>query len=65
MPVNSCVPGIFQGTGVKREFKDWTRVFGDETLTAAPLDNLIHNAHVLVFVGESYRFKQSLRQREL
>ena len=46
------------------EFKDWTRVFGDETLTAALLDRLTCKAHILAFAGESYRFKQSLRRRE-
>ena len=46
------------------DFKDWTRVFGDETLTAALLDRLTHNANILAFAGESYRFKQSLRRRE-
>lgn len=35
------------------DFKDWTRVFGDETLTAALLDRLTRNAHILVFAGES------------
>ena len=47
------------------DFKDWTRVFVDETLTAALLDRLTHNAHLLAFAGESYRFRQSLRRREL
>ncbi|MHB8927775.1 MAG: IS21-like element helper ATPase IstB [Bacillota bacterium] len=46
------------------DFKDWTRVFGDETLTAALLDRLTHNAEILVFAGESYRFRQSMRRRE-
>ena len=46
------------------DFKDWTRVFGDETLTAALLDRLTHNAEILAFAGESYRFRQSMRRRE-
>lgn len=46
------------------DFKDWTRVFGDETLTAALLDRLTHNAEILAFAGESYRFRQSLRRKE-
>ncbi len=44
-------------------FADWTQVFGDERLTAALLDRLTHKAHILEFVGESYRFRQRL-QRE-
>lgn len=43
-------------------FADWDKVFQDETLTAALLDRLIHKAHILEFVGESYRFRQ---RREL
>jgi len=44
-------------------FADWTQVFGDERLTAALLDRLTHKAHVLEFIGESYRFRQRM-QRE-
>lgn len=44
-------------------FADWTQVFGDERLTAALLDRLTHRAHILEFVGESYRFRERC-QRE-
>ena len=44
-------------------FANWTQVFGDEQLTAALLDRLTHHAHIMEFVGESYRFRQRL-QRE-
>lgn len=44
------------------KFADWTQVFGDERLTAALLDRLTHKAHILEFVGESYRFRQRLQQ---
>jgi len=43
-------------------FADWTQIFGDERLTAALLDRLTHRAHILEFVGESYRFRQRLQQ---
>jgi DNA replication protein DnaC len=39
-------------------FADWTQVFGDERLTGALLDRLTHRAHILEFMGESYRFRQ-------
>jgi DNA replication protein DnaC len=45
-------------------FADWVQVFGDERLTAALLDRLAHKAHILEFVGESYRFRQRM-QREI
>lgn len=44
-------------------FANWTQVFGDEQLTAALLDRLTHHAHILEFVGESYRFRERM-QRE-
>lgn len=42
-------------------FADWIQLFGDERLTAALLDRLTHRAHILEFVGESFRLRQSLR----
>lgn len=45
-------------------FADWTQVFGDEQLTIALLDRLTHRAHILEFVGESYRFRQRMSQTE-
>lgn len=43
-------------------FADWTQVFGDERLTAALLDRLTYRAHIVEFVGESFRFRQRLRR---
>jgi len=43
-------------------FADWTQIFGDERLTAALLDRLTHKAHILEFVGESYRFRQRVHR---
>jgi DNA replication protein DnaC len=45
-------------------FADWTSIFGDEKMTAALLDRLTHKGHILEFIGESYRFRQRLRQEE-
>jgi DNA replication protein DnaC len=44
-------------------FSDWTQVFGDERLTGALLDRLTFNAHIFEFRGESFRFRQRLRQQ--
>jgi DNA replication protein DnaC len=46
------------------EFTEWTSIFGDEKMTAALLDRLTHRAHILLLNGESYRFRQSLKNRE-
>ena len=46
------------------EFSQWNTVFGDNRLTAALIDRLIHHSHILIFSGESYRLAQSmLRQK--
>jgi DNA replication protein DnaC len=51
------------------KFADWNQVFGDEKLTLALLDRLTHRAHIIEFVGESFRFRQRLehhaRQQEV
>ncbi|MFH1176768.1 MAG: IS21-like element helper ATPase IstB [Acidobacteriota bacterium] len=44
------------------EFSRWSEVFGDATLTAALLDRFTHHSHILVFEGESYRFRESSGQ---
>jgi DNA replication protein DnaC len=46
-------------------FADWNQVMGDERLTAAMLDRLTHKSHILEFLGESFRFRQRLRQEEV
>jgi DNA replication protein DnaC len=43
------------------EFGQWTSVFGDNKLTAALVDRLVHHAHILAFTGESFRLKQALQ----
>ena len=45
------------------EFSRWEEVFGDAALTTALLDRLTHRAHVLVFEGESHRFRESRRRQ--
>ncbi len=41
------------------EFSRWVEVFGDATLTSALLDRLTHHSHVLLFQGQSHRFRES------
>ena len=46
------------------EFSQWNTVFGDDQLTAALIDRLIHHSHIVIFSGESCRLTQSMnRQR--
>jgi len=46
------------------EFSQWNAVFGNDKLTAAMIDRLIHHSHILVFSGPSHRLEESVnRQR--
>ena len=47
------------------EFSQWNSVFGDNRLTAALIDRLIHHSHIVIFSGESYRLAQSLTRSRL
>ena len=44
-------------------FADWTQVFGDPVMTAALLDRLTHKAHIINCTWDSYRLKQSLKEK--
>jgi DNA replication protein DnaC len=39
-------------------------LFADERLTVALLDRLTHKAHIIEFIGDSYRFRQRQQQQE-
>ena len=45
-------------------FAQWTQVFGNEHMTVALLDRLVHRSHVLMMEGESFRFRQSLQKQD-
>lgn len=47
------------------EFSQWNTVFGDNRLTAALVDRLIHHSHIVIFSGESYRLTQSIRRQRV
>ena len=42
------------------EFGKWNEIFGDDRLTAALIDRLIHHAHILGFTGKSYRYHAAM-----
>ena len=46
------------------EFSQWNTVFGDNRLTAALVDRLIHHSHIVIFSGESYRLTQSIQRQK-
>ena len=44
------------------EFGQWNQIFGDNRLTAALIDRLVHHAHILAFTGESMRLRQAMER---
>ena len=47
------------------EFGQWTTVFGDNKLTAALVDRLVHHAHILTFTGDSLRLKEAMKRTQI
>ena len=45
-------------------FSDWNQIFQGERMTAALLDRLKHHCHIFEMNGESYRFKQSMKEKQ-
>jgi DNA replication protein DnaC len=39
-------------------------LFVDERLTVALLDRLTHRAHIIEFIGDSYRFRERQERQE-
>lgn len=40
-----------------KSFEAWAEVFPDAVIASAVLDRLVHHAHLVSIVGESYRMK--------
>ncbi len=40
-----------------RSFESWVEVFPDAVIASAILDRLVHHAHLIPIVGESFRMK--------
>ena len=45
------------------EFAHWNTVFGNDKLTAAMIDRLIHHSHILVFSGPGHRLEESMKRQ--
>jgi len=45
------------------EFSQWNSVFGNDKLTAAMIDRLIHHSHILVFSGPGHRLEESMQRQ--
>lgn len=47
------------------EFSQWNTVFGNNRLTAALIDRIIHHSHIVIFSRESYRLTQSMNRQRI
>ena len=45
-------------------FSDWGQIFQGERMTAALLDRITHHCHIFEMNGESYRFKESMKDKQ-
>ena len=45
-------------------FSDWGQIFQGERMTAALLDRLTHHCEIFEMNGESFRFKESMKQKQ-
>ena len=41
-----------------KSFESWVEVFPDAVIASAILDRLVHHAHLIPIVGESFRMKE-------
>jgi DNA replication protein DnaC len=44
-------------------FSEWGQVFQGERMTAALLDRLTHRCHIFEMQGESYRFREAMKEK--
>ncbi len=44
-------------------FSEWVQVFQGERMTAALPDRLTHDCHIFEINGESYRFRESMKEK--
>ena len=45
-------------------FSEWGQIFQGERMTAALLDRLTHHCEIFEMNGESYRFRESIKQKK-
>ncbi len=45
-------------------FSEWGQVFQGDRMTAALLDRLTHRCHIFEMNGESYRFRESMKEKK-
>jgi DNA replication protein DnaC len=44
-------------------FSEWDKIFGDNMMTVAAIDRLVHHCEIYQIEGDSYRKKQAMKAR--
>ena len=47
-----------------KSFEEWAEMMGDEIMTTAMLDRLLHHGKIFNLDGESYRLKEKIKRKE-
>jgi DNA replication protein DnaC len=47
-----------------QSFEDWDALFTDTTMTVAAIDRLVHHAHIIQLLGDSYRRKAAMKEEK-
>ena len=47
-----------------KSFEEWAEMMGDEIMTTAMLDRLLHHGKIFNLDGESYRLKEKIKKKE-
>lgn len=58
--ISDCYEKISIIITTNLEFSRWVNVIGDESMTSAMIDRIIHHGYLLIFNRDSYRLKNSL-----
>jgi DNA replication protein DnaC len=53
-PLRACV----DRADVQQGFEEWGEVFGDDVMAAALIERLVHDCHIVMIRGNSYRMRQ-------
>lgn len=58
--ISDCYEKISMIITTNLEFSRWVNIIGDESMTSAMIDRIIHHGYLLVFNRDSYRLTNSL-----
>ncbi len=65
----NLISELYENTSIiitsNKSFDNWAEMLGDEVMTTAMLDRLLHHAKIFNLSGDSYRLKQKTKEKEV